>query len=223
MPQFSPNELKVAIASMSNPTSKAFSYTAELYLGVPKVVSSGVISFSLAAGETKDISFPVAMPGAEGTYPVYLDVFSNGQLIGAYQAIEDVVIAPAIGDFVYSDEFFELRWLGEIYPDAGFGSAYVVFGCTITNQATERGTRTIWFYYQYYSSYYGRWYDPQLLKTIELTLEPGESYRFVYDPRVNSAELFSPALPQYTSGDASCYLADSVGGESQHLVIYGQR
>lgn len=98
MPQFSPNEPKVAIAPMSNPTAKAFSYTAELYLGVPKAASSGEISFSLAAGETRNITFPVTMPGIEGSYPVYLDVFSNSQLIAAYKAIEDVTIIPILSD-----------------------------------------------------------------------------------------------------------------------------
>ncbi|MBA7475072.1 hypothetical protein ES707_10437 [subsurface metagenome] len=92
MPQFSPGEVKTAIAPMSNPTGKGFSYSAELYLDVTKAASSGVISFYLAAGETRNISFPVTMPQAEGTYPVYLDVFVVGELVGAYQATEDVVI-----------------------------------------------------------------------------------------------------------------------------------
>jgi len=98
MPQFSPGEVKTAIAPMSNPTGRGFNYTAELYLGLPKVASSGVISFNLAAGEARNISFPVTMPSAEGTYPVYLDVFSNDQLIGAYQATEDVEIIQPVLD-----------------------------------------------------------------------------------------------------------------------------
>lgn len=107
MPEFSPGEIKTAIASMSNPTAKSFSYTAELYLGLPKAASSGVIPFSLAAGETRNISFPVTMPGAEGTYPVYLDVFVAGQLIGAYKATEDVVIAAPVYKFDVSVSVFE--------------------------------------------------------------------------------------------------------------------
>lgn len=96
MPEFTPNEARVALASMSNPTRKSLTYTAELYLGLPKVVSSGTIPFSLVAGETRNISFPVTMPSVEGSYPVYLDVFSDSQLIGAYQAEEDVVIAAPL-------------------------------------------------------------------------------------------------------------------------------
>jgi len=94
MPEFDPGEPRTAIAPMSNPTARGFDYTAELYLGLLKVASSGVIPFSLAAGETRNISFPLTMPSAQGIYPVYLDVFSNGQLIGAYTATEDVVIVP---------------------------------------------------------------------------------------------------------------------------------
>ena len=97
-PTFEAGEVRTAIAQMTNPTARVFSYTAELYLDITKVASSGSIAFSLAAGETKSISFPVAMPSIEGTFPVYLDVFVAGDLVGAYRATEDVslVILPAI-------------------------------------------------------------------------------------------------------------------------------
>ncbi len=96
-PTFEGGEARTAIASMTNPTAKAFSYTAELYLDITKVASSGVIAFNLAAGGTKPISFPVTMPLAEGTFPVYLDVLVAGVLVGAYQAIEDVIIVISPG------------------------------------------------------------------------------------------------------------------------------
>jgi len=97
-PTFEAGEVRTASASMTNPTDRTFSYTAELYLGLPKAATSGVITFTLAAGETRNISLPVAMPGVEGTYPVYLDVLVAGVIVGAYQATEDVeiVITPAI-------------------------------------------------------------------------------------------------------------------------------
>ncbi|MBA7636873.1 hypothetical protein ES703_44501 [subsurface metagenome] len=97
-PTFEAGEARTAIAEMTNPTGKAFDYTAELYLDVTKAASSGVIAFSLAPGETKPISFPVTMPSAEGTFPVYLDVFVEADQVGAFRATEDVtvVISPAI-------------------------------------------------------------------------------------------------------------------------------
>lgn len=95
MPQFNPNQTKTAIAPMTNPSSSGFDYTAELYLGADKAASSGRVNFSLAGKQTKSISFPMTMPSEPATYPVYLDVFSAGQLLGAYQATEDVVIIPA--------------------------------------------------------------------------------------------------------------------------------
>lgn len=96
MPTFNPSITKTAAATISNPTARGFSYFAELYLGLPKKASSGKVSFSLAAGETKPVSFTIIMPSTAGTYPVYLDVYADSQLVGAYQATEDVVIpAPA--------------------------------------------------------------------------------------------------------------------------------
>ncbi len=97
-PTFEAGEVRTAVAQMTNPTAKAFSYTAELYLDITKVASSGSIPFSLAAGETREVRFPVTLPVAEGTFPVYLDAFVGVELVGAYQATEDVtvVIIPAI-------------------------------------------------------------------------------------------------------------------------------
>ncbi|MBA7655144.1 hypothetical protein ES703_63042 [subsurface metagenome] len=97
-PTFEAGEVRTARAQMTNPTAKAFSYNAELYLGLPKVASSGSIAFSLTAGETKPVSFPVTMPDVEGDFPVYLDVLVAGEMVGAYQATENVivVIIPAI-------------------------------------------------------------------------------------------------------------------------------
>ncbi|GAH60875.1 unnamed protein product [marine sediment metagenome] len=91
-PTFEAGEVRTARAQMTNPTARTFSYTAELYLGLPKVASSGSIPFSLAAGETRAVSFPVTMPDIEGDFPVYLDVFVAGELVGAFQATENVVV-----------------------------------------------------------------------------------------------------------------------------------
>ena len=98
MPQFAPNEGKVAIATF--PVKPAgLACTAELWLGsdLTKVATSGEKPFT-STGASQSINLPITMPGVEGTYPVYLDVFVAGQLIGAYRAIEDVVIAPVVTD-----------------------------------------------------------------------------------------------------------------------------
>lgn len=92
MPQFTPGELKSARAPITVLPS-GLSCSAELYLvsNGAKVTTSGIKLFT-STGARQDISFPITMPGAEGTYPVYLDIFTNGLLIGAYKAVEDVVI-----------------------------------------------------------------------------------------------------------------------------------
>ncbi|MBA7697173.1 hypothetical protein ES703_105832 [subsurface metagenome] len=159
---------------MSNPTGKSFAYTAELYLGMLKAASSGVIPFSLAPGEIRNISFPIAMPSAEGAYPVYLDVFVAGELIGAYQAVEDVVVvAPAL-PFSYTNLSCGLV----IAPPelAGSGWRAPAFSCRITNNGPIRQTRTIRVIYDYP----GR-SEPGLLESFVLTLEAGGSFEYIYE------------------------------------------
>lgn len=97
-PTFESGAVRTATALMTNPTESAFDYTAELYLGVTKVASSGVKSFSIPAGDSINVDFPVVMPLAEGVYEVYLDVWSDSELIAHYKTTEDVTIeiSPAI-------------------------------------------------------------------------------------------------------------------------------
>ena len=95
MPQFSPGQAKTARAPITvKPAGLACS--SELYLvsNGAKVATSGIKAFT-STGTKQDISFLLTMPSTEGTYPVYLDIFIEDMLIGAYKAVEDVVvIAP---------------------------------------------------------------------------------------------------------------------------------
>jgi hypothetical protein len=92
MPQFQPDEVKVAKAVMHNPTARAFDYRGVLYMGVDQVAMAEV-NFSLNAGESQEVSFSVTMPSQAGVYPIYLSVFSGGELLSHYQATENVSIA----------------------------------------------------------------------------------------------------------------------------------
>lgn len=87
-----------ATARLTNPTTREFTYTTELYLGVTKVATSGPGSVTIAPGLSVDMVYPVVMPVAEGEYEVYLDVYVGAELIAHYKATENVIITvlPAI-------------------------------------------------------------------------------------------------------------------------------
>lgn len=217
MPQFDPEEIRTAIASMSNPTAKSFSYTAELYLGLPKAASSGVIPFSLAAGETRNISFPVTMPGAEGTYPVYLDVFVAGQLIGAYKADEDVVItAPAPLPFTFSNESVYRKTC----PVATAWDT-PVYDCRITNPSDRTVSHRIELWQHRYSHTKGKWYGPYIIKSFSKTLGPGASYNFHHDgygPHCDGEWCCDPVIPYHYT--IYYWLQDELGNMSKEVSVY---
>ena len=97
-PTFESGSIHSAVAQMTNPTTAPFSYTAELYLGAGKVVTTGVISFTLAAGASVNVNFPLAMPVAQGVYEVYLDVWVGSDLLAHFRGTVDVTVetSPAI-------------------------------------------------------------------------------------------------------------------------------
>lgn len=95
-----------AAAVLTNPTTKEFTYTTELYLGVTKAATSGPGSVTIGPGASVTMNYPITMPIAEGEYEVYIDVYVAGELIAHYKATENVVItvAPAIdiGDIIWT-------------------------------------------------------------------------------------------------------------------------
>jgi len=98
-PTFEVGVSKTARTQLTNPTTKSFTYSVELYLGVTKAATSGVGIVTIAAGQSAYVDFPVVMPSAEGTYEVYLDVSeATAGLLAHYKATENVtiVITPKI-------------------------------------------------------------------------------------------------------------------------------
>jgi len=90
-PTFGYGSVHVAHATIINNTPKAFSCTGELYLGVGKVATSGVVSFSLPANGSVTVDFPITMPSIEGIWDPLLDVIVEGVTF-AYIGTEKVEV-----------------------------------------------------------------------------------------------------------------------------------
>jgi len=91
-PTFEAGSTHVAKATLTNPTTKEFTYTLELYLDVTKVATSGIGDVTIPAGASQDVDFTVVMPLAEGDYQPYLDAWVGTELIAHYIATELVTI-----------------------------------------------------------------------------------------------------------------------------------
>ena len=97
-PTFEAGSSQTASATLTNPTTKEFTYSVELYLGVTKAATSGAGSVTIPAGESRQVSFTLVMPLDEGDYQPYLDVWVGADLVAHYVATALVTIAvtPAI-------------------------------------------------------------------------------------------------------------------------------
>lgn len=65
-----------------------------LPIPVPKQATSGLIAFH-SIGTSLEISLPITMPDVSGEYYVFIDVYVLGNLIVAYQAVENVVVVTS--------------------------------------------------------------------------------------------------------------------------------
>ncbi len=104
-PTFEGGSVHSATARLTNPTAAEFTYTVELYLGLTKVVTSGVSTVTIPAGGFVDVVFTLQMPVVEGAYSVYIDVWVAGSLLAHFQATQAVTIEVTplidIGDITW--------------------------------------------------------------------------------------------------------------------------
>jgi len=204
MPQLDPSSSKIARAPITVKPAGLIG-TAELYLvsNATKVASSGEVSFT-STGGVQSVSFPITMPGVEGTYKVYIDVFSAGELIGVFVAREDVIIRALVpAEFEYSNVSCSKYYSPE---ESRPGVQWIDLRCTITNIGDAPDTRTIIFCFwpDWASKPITCYYD---YETFNLTLQRGE--RFYYSSRVRG--VYAP-IGKDSGGYA--WLHDNKGGES---------
>jgi len=189
--EFTPGVAKTAIAPITVKPS-GLSCEAEVFLGpndLTKVATSGKIPFT-STGLSQDVHLPVTMPSAEGTYHVFIDIYAEGLLIAAYQAIEDVGIVSGVAELWFDPHLY---YVG---GESGGGGMYTVHMKTrIENRGTGPGT--LWL--QYTGSGYMAWIgkrcafpvgepysvchtcpNPNNGDYYPLTLAPGEAVDFMF-------------------------------------------
>ncbi len=192
MPQFNPSSSHVATVPIQvKPAGLAC--VAELYLvsGATKVATSGEIPF-VSTGATQPVIFPVTMPASGGTYPVWIDVYTGGVLIGAYVALEAVVIAAVAPEFKFMPPFA----IGVIYdPTKG---KFDVIGF-VHNTGAKTGTGIVSWYTEAYA-------EPFASQAV--TLAPGETKSVLFP---------SPTGPRGVT--LSVYLRGDWGEETRHITF----
>ncbi|HUV56511.1 MAG TPA: hypothetical protein VMV84_04690, partial [Dehalococcoidales bacterium] len=178
MSQFAPGVAKTAIAPIVAKPS-GINCEAELFLGpddATKVASSGLVPF-VSTGAAKNVSLPITMPGAPGSYRGYIDVFAGGLRFLAYKLTEDVVIAaPKL--ILTAQNMPSYLWSGSISEIVGGRIERVQsWGiCNITEQpVTLEPLISNQLLLQYVTGYGEAYYGPFL---IDLPATAGE---YVWD------------------------------------------
>ena len=229
MPEFSPGESRNAVVPMTNPTTKAFDYSAELYMGTDLALMARK-TFHLEAGGSKNISLPIIMPGAAGTYPVNIGVYSGEKFIPPVHKGDDVVITLPTEPFT-----IVLGTLQQITAP-GYGAWYGMKADYFISNPTSKAISH--HMYQHITVYYkntGQLYDMSQMwnwyDDFELTLGPGESYHFQslggfyntpdhpsYDPGADEgAFLMIPLIG--TGRIYKWWLEDELGNRSPEHVL----
>jgi len=136
MPEFMPGESKTAVAPITVKPS-GLNCEAEVFLGpddLTKVATSGLVPF-ISTGASQDVHLPITMPSAEGTYHVFIDIYVEGLLIAAYQALEDVSIVALYDSFA----------IESIRASTWMDGSYFTFNLyvTVKNYGTGSGSHPI--------------------------------------------------------------------------------
>ncbi|MBA7628105.1 hypothetical protein ES703_35575 [subsurface metagenome] len=227
MPEFAPGEVKTAIAPVTVQPS-GLSCEAEVFLGpneLTKVATSGLIPF-VSTGVSQGVRLPVPMPTVEGTYHVYIDVYAEGLLIAAYQALEDVIVQEAAITMAVPT--------GNLAPPTGLGWDWRLaeIACLLTNNTSVPITRSfrvihgvgvpdisgrIW-------TLTGGWHEGP--EWLDVTLIPGQSIT-VTSPREFIVPGVDPSVhgtswnPPYfeISQSFNFQLEDDLGNRSPVLTL----
>lgn len=118
MYQFEPGVLKTATVPLTNTGLVTFDYHTVIYLGVNQVAMAESED-TIGGGQTVSVILPVTMPAVAGVYPVYLSVFSGGNLVRHLRASQDVEILA-----VATQVEFQSAVVYDFYYQATYNSAW---------------------------------------------------------------------------------------------------
>jgi len=91
MIEFECGEQRTAVVAVKNTALFETSYIAKLMVGCD-ANHLAESSFMLGPGESAGLDFLIAMPLRPGSYPVYFDIYSSGEILRHYKTVEELLI-----------------------------------------------------------------------------------------------------------------------------------